>query len=154
MSLLLERGANINFLFRRFPLRHGIGSDDFCTALHEACAFARYAEATKLINFGADVNKGASVRDTQCRSPLHAVCELPEPFHEPSRHPALSSTSAPVENKEERVELLNLMLRLGADLEATSWPERESPLHVAARYRDVAALQALLVEGADVKSQK
>lgn len=159
VSYLLEKGADINFLFRQFPHRDwrrpAIQGGEFSTTLYEACAFGCYAEAVELINLGADVNRGFFALDTQHRSPLHALCEPPKLSHEAARHPALSRALASVKNKEEqRVELIKLMFRSGADLEAKSRPEEESPLQLAATHCDVAVLQALLTEGANVESQE
>lgn len=159
VSYLLEKGADINFLFRQFPRRDwrrpAIQGGEFSTTLYEACAFGCYADAVKLINLGADVNKGFFALDTQHRSPLHALCEPPKLSHEAARHPALSRALASVRNKEgQNVELIKLMLISGADLEAKSRPEEESPLQLAAKHCDVAGLQVLLTKGANVDSQE
>ncbi|KAG8167932.1 hypothetical protein KVR01_003621 [Diaporthe batatas] len=155
VALLLERGANINCSVRRCPrvTRASVEDGKFGTVLYEACTFGRYYAAKKLIYLGADVNRGLVDRDTQCRSPLHAVCDLTEASSEAYRHHALR-TLAPARNDElERLELIKLMLKSGAELEATTRPERESALHIAANHRDVAVLRLLLAEGAHVESQ-
>ena len=155
VSYLLEKGADIDFLIRQYDRRYADEGGEFSTTLYEACVYGYCTEAIKLINLGADVNKGVFGLDKQYRSPLHAVCEPPTQFLGPRRHPALSSTPAPVNDiEEQRVELVELMLRSGADLEAKTCPQRESPLQLAATHCDVAALRVLLAEGADVQSQK
>lgn len=155
VSFLLEKGADINFLVRQ-PTRHiGVEGDEFYTTLYEACIFGCYAEAVRLINLGADVNKGRYALNVQYAWPLHAVCRPPSAFHEYLRNPAMRSTSASAKNDDEqRVELIKLMLRSGADLEAKTRHDLDSPLQHAAMHCDVAVLQVLLGEGADVESQK
>lgn len=155
VSFLLERGAHINFLVRQ-PTRHnGVEGGEFYTTLYEACEFGCYAEAMKLINLGADVNGGRYALNVQYSWPLHAVCETPRTSDELLRNPATRSASASAINDEEqRVELVKLMLRSGADIEAKTCYKLDSPLQYAARNCDVAVLQVLLAEGADVESQK
>lgn len=157
VSFLLEKGADINFLIRQ-PTRHnGAEGVEFFTTLYEASVFGCYAEAIKLINLGADVNKGryASEMQLQYNWPLHAVCGPPKSFHEPLRNPGMRSTAASAKNDEEqRVELIKLMLRSGADLEAKTRYGLDSALQHAAMHCDVAVLEVLLAEGADVESQK
>ena len=155
VAFLLERGADVNFLIRQPTRHHGAEGGELFTAIYEACVFGCYAEAIKLINLGADVNKGHYVLDVQHKWPLHAVCEPPKSFLEPRRNPAMRSASASAKNNEEqRVELIKLMLRSGADLEAKTRQYLESPLLFAATHCDVAVLQVLLAEGANVESQK
>lgn len=155
VSFLLEKGADINFLVRQ-PTRHnGVEGGELFTTLHEACVFGCYSEAIKLINLGADVNGGRYALNVQYSWPLHAVCAPPKSFHEPLRNPAMRSASASAKNDEEqRMDLIKLMLRSGADLEAKTCYNRDSPLQYAAKGCDVAVLQVLLAEGADVESQK
>lgn len=155
VPFLLEKGANINFLVRQ-PTRHnGVEGGEFFTTLYEACVFGCYAEAIKLINLGADVNGGRYALNVQNSWPLHAVCGPPKSFLEPLRNPAMRSASASAKNDEgQRVELIKLMLRSGADLEAKTSYDRDSPLQHAAMHCDVTVLQVLLAEGADVESQK
>lgn len=154
VSFLLEKGADINFSVRQ--LTHtGVEGDEFYTTLYEACLFGYYAEAIKLIRLGADVNKGQYALNVQYAWPLHAVCRPPSAFHEYLRNPAMRSTPASAKNDDEqRVELIKLMLRSGANLEAKTRPDLDSPLQHAAMHSDVAVLQVLLGEGADVESQK
>ncbi|KAK7734126.1 hypothetical protein SLS63_004411 [Diaporthe eres] len=154
VSFLLEKGAHINFLVRQ-PTRHnGVEGGEFFTTLYEACVFGCYAEAIKLINLGADVNGGRYALNVQYSWPLHAVCGPPRPFHQLLRNPAMRNASASAQNDEEqRVELIKLMLRSGADIEAKTCYELDSPLQYAAMHCDVAVLQVLLAEGADVESQ-
>ncbi|KAI7782454.1 hypothetical protein LA080_013453 [Diaporthe eres] len=154
VSFLLEKGAHINFLVRQPTRQNGVEGGEFFTTLYEACVFGCYAEAIKLINLGADVNGGRYALNVQYSWPLHAVCGLPRPFHELLRNPAMRSASASAKNDEEqRVELIKLMLRSGADIEAKTCYELDSPLQYAAMHCDVAVLQVLLAEGADVESQ-
>jgi ankyrin repeat protein len=152
---LLEKGADIDFSIRQYDeslLSEGVY---FITTLYEECVYGRYTEAMKLIRLGADVNRGFFALDKQCRSPLHAVCEPPTHFQEADPHPALSSTQPAIHNTDERrEELIKLMLNSGADLEAKTHPERESPLQLAAMHCDLVALQVLLVGGANVQTQE
>lgn len=154
VTFLLERGADINCSVRRFPHVSSVEDGKFRTVLYEACAFGRYYEAKKLIHLGVDVNRGLVEGGTQYRSPLHAVCELPQPCAEPRRHHALGTSVSARNNEVERLELMKLMVKSGAELDAATRPERESPLHIVAQLRDVAALRVLLAEGAQVESQK
>lgn len=155
VPFLLEKGADINFLIRQPTHTTRTEGGEFYTTLYEACAFGWYADATRLINLGADVNKGRYALNMQNSWPLHAVCEPPNAFHESLRNAAMRPNSAYSKNYEEqRVELIKLMLRSGADLEAKTRHDLDSPLQRAAKYCDVAVLQVLLAEGADVQTQK
>lgn len=155
VSFLLEKGADINFLIRQPTRSNGMEGGEFYTILYEACVFGCYAEAMKLINLGADVNTGRYALNVQNSWPLHAVCEPPSTSHESLRNFAMKSISASTRNfEEQRVELIKLMLRSGADLEAKTRHDLDSPLQHAAMHCDVAVLQVLLAEGADVHTQK
>lgn len=155
VSFLLEKGADVNFLIRQPSLHNGMEGGELYSALYEACGFGHYADAIKLINLGADVNKGRYAHNAQCNWPLHAVCRPPSTFYEPPRNTVMGSSLASAKNDEEqRLELIKLMLRSGADLEARTRHDLDSPLQHAAMHCDVAVLQLLLAEGADVESQK
>ncbi|KAJ0114688.1 hypothetical protein J7T55_004932 [Diaporthe amygdali] len=153
VSFLLEKGADINFLIchptRLAPTEGG----EFSTTLYEACVFGRFTDAVRLINLGANVNKGHYRQDVQYKWPLHAVCQPPRTFDEPLRIPTMRASAPPRNNEEQRMELIRLMLKSGADLEAKTHQDLESPLQYAAMHFDVAALQVLLAEGADVESR-
>lgn len=155
VSFLLEKGADINFLIRQPTRSNGMEGGESYTTLYEACVFGCYSEAMKLINLGADVNTGRYALNVQNSWPLHAVCEPPSTSHESLRNFATKSISVSTRNYEEqRVELVKLMLRSGADLEAKTRHELDSPLQHSAMHCDVAVLQVLLAEGADVQTQK
>lgn len=159
VSLLLEKGADIDFLARQ-PIRHsGVEGDEFHTTLYEACVFGCYDDAIKLVRLGADVNKGRYALNAQYTWPLHAVCRPPSAFFEYLRNRAMRTTTRSISasthnDDEQRLELIKLLLRSGADLEAKTRHALDSPLQQAAMQCDVAALQILLSEGADVESQK
>ncbi|ROV99521.1 hypothetical protein VMCG_06317 [Cytospora schulzeri] len=154
VAFLLEKGANIDFLVSHPNRMHPSFDDDQSTILFEACAYGRYEDAIKLIRLGADVSKGDYRGDTQLQWPLHAVCRPPNNFEEPLRHPPLKLSAEADKNAHKRVELIEMMLRQGADIEVKSSAEGETPLHFAAKYDLDAALHALLAAGAKVESRK
>lgn len=154
LPFLLERGADIDFSIRHLARPAPVEGGEFSTVLYEACVFGRYIDAMKLINLGADVNKGHYSHDVQQKWPLHAVCQPPRASDELFGTPAMRFSAASKNNGDNRLELIRLMLRVGADLEAKSHPDLESPLQYAAMNFDVASLPVLLAEGADVESRK
>ncbi|ROW14071.1 hypothetical protein VPNG_04085 [Cytospora leucostoma] len=150
VAFLLERRANIDQLV-------GNREDDpesFVTILYEACLFGRYEDATRLVHLGANVNKGEYKDDVQNEWPIHAVCRPPKEFREPVRNPPLKLSAEADNSAQKKVELIELLLRQGADTEAQSSTDGDTPLHLAARLDNGPALRALLVAGANVESRK
>lgn len=156
VAFLLERGADIDFLIPHFKRSDPLVSTPFSTILFEACAYGRYEDALKLIHLGADVSKGTYRDGRQLLWPLHAVCHPPKNFDEPPRHLPMKLSGGADKKENKRVEVIEAILRKGADIEVKSDVEGESPLHFAAKYDiDIGtALRALLAAGANVESRK
>lgn len=151
VAFLLERGANIDFLVSDVQFEC-LSS----TILFEACAFGRYEDAMRLVHLGADVSKGQYnvEHDVQLLWPLHAACKLPETFEEPPRHPPLKLSAGAAKQAHKRVELIETMLRQGADTEVKSESVRASPLRNCVINGLGSALRSLLAAGADVESRE
>jgi ankyrin repeat protein len=122
--------------------------------MFEACAFGRYEDAMKLVHLGADVSKGQYRGNTQLQWPLHAACRPQNNFEEPPRHLPLKLSADADKKAHKRVELIETLLRQGADIEAKSVPDEESPLYCAAKNDLGPALHALLAAGARVESRE
>ncbi|KAK7741697.1 hypothetical protein SLS53_004756 [Cytospora paraplurivora] len=149
VSFLLERHANID---------HLVGNDErnpewFVTILYEACHFGRYEDAMRLVHLGANVNKGEYKDDVQTEWPLHAVLRPPREFEEPVRNPPLKLSTEADNSAQKRVELIETLLRQGANTEAESNTDGNTALHLAARLDNGPALRALLAAGANLESR-
>lgn len=156
VAFLLERGANIDQLVRKDQgfWTGAEGPKSLVTILYEACVFGRYQDAIKLAHLGANVNKGEYSDDVQIEWPLHAVCRPPREFKEPIRNPPLKLSAEADKSAQKRVELIETLLRRGANIEARSIMDGGTPLHLAARLMNGPALRAFLAAGANVEARK
>ncbi|KUI69089.1 Ankyrin-3 [Cytospora mali] len=153
VAFLLERGADIDYLVP-YDEGHREESCESSTMLYEACHSGRYEDAIKLVHLGANVNRGSYKGvDEQLQWPIHAACRPKFDFDEPPRHPPRNLSAEADKIAHKRVELIELLLRQGADIEAKSCLQRESPLHEAVTSDNDSVVHVLLAAGADVESR-
>ena len=152
IPFLLERGANINFrIGTRGPSRYRMRESP--TILYEACHYGYFEEAMKLIDLGANVEKGHGTPNTALFTPLHACCRPPEKFPTVSgvvlaKVPNRVRGSDEIESSRRRL-IAKLILK-GAGTDALSG-DGSTALHYAAEHRILSAIKSLLAAGADVK---
>lgn len=153
VPFLLERGANIDF---QVPCDlASITSTEHtktCTILYEAIHCGRLEDAIKLMNLGANIHKGAYSDANYLAPPLHVASSRSLSMYPEPRYNPPFKLSDDVGEEHLRTKLLNLLLQAGADIDAQS-PDFEgglTPLHHAARHKQITALEILLAAGANV----
>ncbi|KAK3688660.1 ankyrin repeat-containing domain protein [Podospora appendiculata] len=144
VPLLLERGASIDVDTKLFLPYSTI------TPLGEACRLGDFEEADRLIELGADVNRGyISTTSGLGLSPLHMACML-------SARSASESAFQRVYEEEERgarrMRTIEKLIANGADIEARDCPG-DTPIIIAAQSQNVPGIRALIKAGADIHAR-
>ncbi|KAK3338835.1 ankyrin repeat-containing domain protein [Neurospora tetraspora] len=156
VPLLLKLGANINIDVDIFLPYSTI------TPLGEACRVGYYEEADRLIDLGADVNRGyISTNVGKGLTPLH-MCAMP--LAKGTRFPMLSESlllpaaraitpqeeyARAVQHGSARVATIEKLVARGAALEARDCPG-DTPLIAAVQNLNLPAVKALIKAGADI----